>query len=245
MEKPSEGTKCEVVARLAKAPEWGRTMGGVLFCRLLLVQKPAGPASKPVQIAAYTRGELAERYAFSLAVGDLIEITAKLPATVRRKARCPELIIPDMADGVRLLERAQTEKPEPEVVPARLPSQRYEPSDLVVHCQVDPYDVYIGRGRDPYTGEKGEWGNAYSHLPSKVPGVIAVASPEEAVDSHRDSIWRALKGGRLSLERLAALEGQTLGCWCRQPGPCHGHTLVAASKWAAMQLRRRQVAKTS
>lgn len=36
----------------------------------------------------------------------------------------------------------------------------------VVHCQRDPYDVYIGRGRCPQTGRPGEWGNPYSHRPT-------------------------------------------------------------------------------
>ncbi len=241
MEKPSEGTECQVVGRLGKAPESARTTGGVLFCRLLVVEKAAGPASKPGQFLAYMRGELAERCAFNLAAGDLVEVTGELPATVRPKARYRELIVADTPDAVKLWERAETREPEPEIVPARLPSQREEPTGLVVHCQSDPYDLYIGRGRDPHTGEKGIWGNPYSHRPSKVPGVIVVASAEEAVDSYRARLWRALKDGRLPLERLAALEGQTLGCWCHPGSPCHGHILVGASKWAALQLRQRQV----
>lgn len=239
---PEEGNTCQVVGRLGRAPEWGRTAAGVLFCRLLVAQKPAGPASKPGRVGAYMRGELAERYAFSLRAGDLVGVTGRLPAEIRRGARFPELIVPDLPDALKLWERAATgqAEPEPEIVRACLPSERREPCGLVVHCQSDPYDVYIGRGRDPHGGEEGVWGNPYSHLPSKIPGVIVVGSAEEAVDSHRSHLWRLLNDGRLPLERLAALEGLTLGCWCRPSGPCHGHTLVDASKWAALQLRRRQ-----
>lgn len=55
----------------------------------------------------------------------------------------------------------------------------------VVHCKQAPYDLYIGRGRDPETGEPGEWGNPYSHRPSRVPGVVVVSSVEEAIERYR------------------------------------------------------------
>src|SRR6478752_2841576 len=31
----------------------------------------------------------------------------------------------------------------------------------VVHCKCESYDVYIGRGRCPQTGEVGRWGNPF------------------------------------------------------------------------------------
>lgn len=106
----------------------------------------------------------------------------------------------------------------------------------VVHCQRAPYDIYIGRGRDPRTREPGEWGNLYSHRPSRVPGVIVVATIDEAIASHKRWLWNQIRSGRLPLERLAELHLATLGCWCEQPGPCHGHTLKAAAAWALAQL---------
>ena len=106
----------------------------------------------------------------------------------------------------------------------------------VVHCKRAPYDVYVGRGRDPETGELGEWGNLFSHRPGRVPGVIVVSSLGEAVALHKRWIWEQLCSGAISLERMAALDGETLGCWCHQPGPCHGWNLVAAAAWAAAQL---------
>jgi Domain of unknown function (DUF4326) len=102
----------------------------------------------------------------------------------------------------------------------------------VVHCKRESYDVYIGRGRDPRSGEPGEWGNPYSHRPSRVPGVIVVASVDEAIACYRRHLWAEINSGRLSLARLAALDGKTLGCWCA-PRPCHGEVLVAAARWAA------------
>lgn len=108
----------------------------------------------------------------------------------------------------------------------------------VVHCKRDPYDVYIGRGRCPRTGEPGEWGNPYSHRPSRVPGVIVVGSVDEAIARYRCDLWEQLRSGRLPLERLAALHGKRLGCWCA-PGRCHGEVLDAAAMWALGQQARR------
>jgi hypothetical protein len=109
----------------------------------------------------------------------------------------------------------------------------------VVHCRREPYDVYIGRGRDPHSGEPGEWGNRYSSRPSRVAGVIVVGSVEEAVALHKRELWDLIRSGRLPLERLVALHGKTLGCWCNSPKPCHGHNLEAAAMWALSEQARR------
>jgi hypothetical protein len=108
-------------------------------------------------------------------------------------------------------------------------------SAAVVHCLRAPYDVYIGRGRDPASGERGEWGNPFSHCPSRVPGVIVVPTVEEAIERYRLHLWEELRSGRLPRARLAALAGRTLGCWCA-PGPCHGGVLAAAATWAAAEM---------
>lgn len=108
-------------------------------------------------------------------------------------------------------------------------------SAAVVHCRRAPYDVYIGRGHDPVSGVPGEWGNPFSHRPSRVPGVIVVPTVEEAIERYRFYLWEEIRAGRLPLARLAALAGKTLGCWC-VPGPCHGEVLVGAATWAAAQL---------
>ena len=46
---------------------------------------------------------------------------------------------------------------------------------LVVHCKLAPYDVYIGRGRDPKTGRRGQYGNDYSHKESTLARPVASA----------------------------------------------------------------------
>jgi Domain of unknown function (DUF4326) len=106
----------------------------------------------------------------------------------------------------------------------------------VVHCKRAPYDVYIGRGNDPCSGKPGEWGNPFSHRPSRVPGVIVVSTVEEAIERYRRHLWAEIHSGHMPLDRLAKLAGKTLGCWCA-PGRCHGEVLAAAASWAAAQLR--------
>ena len=105
----------------------------------------------------------------------------------------------------------------------------------VVHCKREPYDVYIGHGRCPRSGEPGRWGNPFSHRPSRVSGVTVVATREEAIARYAEWLREELGAGRISLEELAALRGKTLGCWCA-PEPCHGEALERASAWAAQQL---------
>ncbi len=101
----------------------------------------------------------------------------------------------------------------------------------VVHCKREPYDVYIGRRRDPRSGKPGRWGNPFSHRPSRVPGVVLVATREEAIEHYRRWLWAEIEAGRVDLAELASLHGKALGCWCA-PQPCHGEVLEAAAVWA-------------
>jgi hypothetical protein len=69
-------------------------------------------------------------------------------------------------------------------------------SARVVHCRRAAFDVYIGRGRDPVSGELGESGNRYSHRSGRIPGVIVVTSVGEAIERHR--LWTCGGCGRRS-----------------------------------------------
>jgi hypothetical protein len=102
----------------------------------------------------------------------------------------------------------------------------------VVHCQEEDYDHYIGRGRDPKTEEMGEWGNRFSHRPSRVPGVVEVGTAEEAVVLFRWELLERIRSGDVDRSALAALHGTTLGCWCGTGRPCHGLPLGHAAAWA-------------
>jgi hypothetical protein len=114
----------------------------------------------------------------------------------------------------------------------------------VVHCKCEDYDFYIGRGRDPRTGERGRWGNPFSHRDSGVPGVIRVATREEAIERYRRWLWERINAGDISLAELVSLHGKRLGCWCA-PQACHGEVLEAAAFWAVTEQARRLARRAS
>lgn len=91
------------------------------------------------------------------------------------------------------------------------------PPRRVVHCQHDPYDVYIGRGSP--------WGNPFSHRASSY-AVEVVPSAQEAVARYEQ--WLVQQPALMAA--LPALRGKVLGCWCRGPrtpnAPCHGTVLA-------------------
>jgi hypothetical protein len=99
----------------------------------------------------------------------------------------------------------------------------------ILHCQRDAYDVYIGRGRCPRTGEPGEWVNPFR--------IGVDGDREEVARRYRVWLWREIQAGRIELGALASLHGKRLGCWCA-PRRCHGEVLEAASFWALGQQAR-------
>ena len=113
--------------------------------------------------------------------------------------------------------------------------ERAMKEERVVHCKKNAYDVYIGRGSDPNTGERGRWGNPFSHK-ENTSALLRVSSRERAIAEYKGWLWHEINEGRITLEDLAALDGKTLGCWCK-PKACHGDVLAAAATWAASQLR--------
>ncbi len=58
---------------LAKPPEFAHSDEGIAVCRLLVIGEAAGPASSPPRVSLYLRGIEAERCAYGLREGDLIE----------------------------------------------------------------------------------------------------------------------------------------------------------------------------
>ena len=82
----------------------------------------------------------------------------------------------------------------------------------VVNCNIDVYDVYIGR--------PSKFGNPYSHIPGAAPW---------PVDSREDAIRLYEEWIRSQPELMAAakkeLTGKVLGCHCA-PLACHGDVLI-------------------
>ncbi len=84
----------------------------------------------------------------------------------------------------------------------------------VVHCQREPYDIYIGR--------PSFWENPYTHQKSKKTlAKHVVRTREEAISRYRDWVLSQPQ----MLAKLEELRGKRLGCWCN-PKPCHGEVLI-------------------
>lgn len=86
---------------------------------------------------------------------------------------------------------------------------------LVVHCQKDKFDVYIGRGS--------KWGNTYSHIKNATTLALYEADTREDAISYfeRDLIEKP----KLIEAAQNELRGKILGCYCA-PEACHGEVLV-------------------
>jgi hypothetical protein len=99
--------RTSIRARIAREPEFVRTIRGIGICRLMVIGE-AGPASSPPQAFLYIRdgGPLrvdeAVRCGLGLHEGDLIEAVGKVGA-MRRKARHQEVIV---TERVKLRQRA-------------------------------------------------------------------------------------------------------------------------------------------
>ena len=74
------------------------------------------------------------------------------------------------------------------------------------------------------------WGNPFS--------ITDDVSRAEVIALYRQDLWRRIRAGEVALEDLAALESQTLLCWCRPRLACHGDVLARAAQWAAIKLER-------
>jgi hypothetical protein len=74
----------------------------------------------------------------------------------------------------------------------------------VVHCKREPFDVYIGR--------PSEWGNPFT---------IGKDGTRSEVIQKYEAYLRTRTD---LLDKIPALEGKILGCWC-SPKPCHGNIL--------------------
>ena len=87
----------------------------------------------------------------------------------------------------------------------------------VVHCKIDAYDVYIGRGS--------KWGNPFTHK-SGTTAKFQVDTRDEAIAKYREWIMKQPE----LLDSIHELRGKRLGCWCKIPSdpgrPCHGDVLA-------------------
>ena len=84
---------------------------------------------------------------------------------------------------------------------------------------VNPYDIYIGRrctmgGHDLH---QSIWANPYT---------VKEHGLERAIELYEVYMRERLVKEPELREQLRLLQGKTLGCFCKQPGPCHGHSII-------------------
>ena len=90
----------------------------------------------------------------------------------------------------------------------------FEDDTRVVHCNKEPYDIYIGR--------PSIWGNPYTHIKDRnTKAQFIVKSREEAIQKYRE--W--IQDQPELMNQLESLRGKKLGCWCK-PKSCHGDVLI-------------------
>jgi hypothetical protein len=97
----------------------------------------------------------------------------------------------------------------------------------IVHCKKEPYDIYIGRGHCPRTGEPGRWGNPFRVGPD--------GDRKEVIARYAAWLRDEVDAEHVTLEELAALDGKVLGCRSALEA-CHGEILERAADWAARMI---------
>lgn len=90
----------------------------------------------------------------------------------------------------------------------------------VVNLRYQPYDVYIGR---PGKGQDGYYGNP--HFIGFCPYCKRYHNREDCLEKYREYFYNRLQTDVIFKERILALKGQTLGCFCK-PDLCHGDVIA-------------------
>ena len=104
---------------------------------------------------------------------------------------------------------------------AKILNLRHIPGDTSARALLDRGIVRVDR--------RTSWGNRF---------VVGRHGPRERViELYRQDLWRRIRSGEMQLERLAAIAGMPLACWCH-PKPCHAAVLARAAAWAAEQLEK-------
>jgi hypothetical protein len=84
----------------------------------------------------------------------------------------------------------------------------------VVHCNREPYDVYIGR--------PSKWGNPFE--------IGKDGTRKEVIEKYQNWIINQPD----LMKDLPELRGKILGCWCK-PQACHGDVLVRLANNAMLE----------
>ena len=115
--------------------------------------------------------------------------------------------------------------------------------ERVFHVNRDPYDVYVGRGRNS------KWGNPF-RIGDPHPQTGHPIRRGEAIELYKEYVVRG--AGRHLLRDLGELDGKNLGCFCAPKGGigahdpllCHGQILLLLVEHRRKKLAERR-ARTS
>lgn len=100
------------------------------------------------------------------------------------------------------------------------------------------WDVYVGRGRCPRTGEGGAWGNPFSVEEHGRSG------PGNALLRYVDRLGQIQAETPDLFTEYRALAGKILGCWCA-PGMCHGEVLARLADGEGLDAIRARIERAT
>jgi Domain of unknown function (DUF4326) len=93
----------------------------------------------------------------------------------------------------------------------------------VVHCQHSDYDIYIGRGACPKTGELRSFGNPFVLGQDGDRETVCIKFKAWLIAGKTFGCQRAVPSKRKwILEHLEELRGKVIACWCKPNNDCHG-----------------------
>lgn len=96
--------------------------------------------------------------------------------------------------------------------------KEFENDTRIVHCNSEPYDIYIGR--------PSMYGNPFTHIKGKkTKAEFIVKNADEALEKYEQ--W--IVSQPVLMNSLHELRGKTLGCWCKDKhgnGKCHGDVII-------------------
>ncbi len=90
----------------------------------------------------------------------------------------------------------------------------------VVNKRKEAFTVYIGRGSI--------WGNPYP--------INDHNTRDDVIDKYSEYIYDKIAKGEITKQQLIALDGETLGCFCK-PARCHGDIIAICVKWALSTMK--------
>lgn len=105
----------------------------------------------------------------------------------------------------------------------KLPMLEEKYSQYIANIKNDEhFDVYCGRAK----GEKGQFGNPFTHIPHGTSAIV-VPTVNHALAHYRYYLINKINDDPQFLNKVKALKGKVLGCFCKGKHSCHTIFLAA------------------